>query len=90
MPSRHRNSTPSAPSLTLSSVLLAPAAHGLTGSWDEIVLMGVALAIFGGYVLWMRGAFGKKRDGDAEDADAPEDDGLDDETEPDRPKRGER
>jgi len=51
----------SAPAVAFGA-LLAPLPHGATGSWDEIVLFGVAFALFGGYVLWMRGAFGREKD----------------------------
>jgi len=46
----------------LGAVFLAPLPHGLAGAWDELVLMSVTFALFGGYVLWLRGVFGNRGD----------------------------
>lgn len=68
LPHPYRRHGPAA----LGAVVLAPLPHGLAGAWDELLLMGVAFALFGGYVLWLRGVFGK-RDDHQPPGDDPED-----------------
>lgn len=55
----------------LAAAGLAPLPHGTAGAWDELALMVVAFALFGGYILWLRGVIGGRTrdDGDRHERD---------------------